>query len=80
MRGYISRWRQPTRRDLAAAILVCGVVFLSMIWAIHASQTHSQEQKRKTFESCLNAAASQDVSGLPSFDEIQACKQEAGVK
>jgi hypothetical protein len=80
MRSYVSRWRQPTRRDLGAAILVIGLVVLGIIWTVHENQKHSEEAKKAKYESCLHEAEAKHVLPLPSFEEIDACKQEAGVK
>ena len=80
MRTYFSRWKQPTRRDLVAAILVCGVVVLGTIWGTHEMQKHSQETKKNRYESCLHEAEAKHVFPLPSLEEIEACKQEAGVR
>lgn len=80
MRTYFSRWRQPTRRDLVAAILVCGVVVLGVVWGTQELQKHSQETKKAKYESCLHEAEMKHVLPLPSLEEIEACKQQAGVK
>ena len=77
MRSYYSRWRQPTRRDLGATVLVCGLVVLAIIWGIHEMQKQSQEAK---YESCLREAETKHVFPLASLDEIDACKKEAGLK
>jgi hypothetical protein len=80
MRTYVSRWRQPTRRDLATAILVCLMVGLGVVWGIHEMQKQSQEAKKAKYESCLHQAETKHVLPLPSLEEIEACKQEAGFK
>jgi len=80
MRSYYSRWRQPNRKDFAAAILVCLVVALGIVWGIHEMQKQSQESKKAKYESCLHEAEKKHVLPLPSLEEIEACKQEAGVK
>lgn len=80
MRTYFSRWRQPTRRDFAAAILVITMVVLGMAWGFHEMQKRSQETQKAKYESCLREAESRHVLPLPSLDEIEACKQQAGFK
>ncbi len=80
MRSYISRWRQPTRRDFAAAILVIALVVLGITWTNYEAQKQSQEAKKAKYESCLHSAEAKHVLPLASLEEIDACKQEAGVK
>ncbi|MEB4207575.1 hypothetical protein [Mycobacterium sp. 94-17] len=43
-------------------------------------QKRSDEAKKAKYESCLHEAESKHVLPLPSIEEIQACKQNAGVK
>ncbi|WP_156623055.1 hypothetical protein [Mycobacterium sp. 1164966.3] len=80
MRAYFSRWRQPTRRDIAALILFSALVVLGAVWTFHEVQKHSQEAKKAKYETCIHEAQAKHVLPLPSLDEIQACKQQAGVK
>lgn len=80
MRSYFSRWREPTRRDFAAAILVCLVVVLGVVWGVHELQKQSLEDKKAKYESCLQEAEAKHVLPLPSLEEIEACKQQAGVR
>lgn len=77
MRSYYTRWRQPTRRDLGATVLVCGLVLLGIIWGIDEMQRQSQEAR---YESCIREAETKHVLPLPSLDEIDACRQKAGLK
>jgi hypothetical protein len=53
---------------------------LGIIWTVHENQKHSEEAKKAKYESCLHEAEAKHVLPLPSFEEIDACKQEAGVK
>ena len=80
MRGYFSRWRQPTRRDFGAAILVVLMVGLGIVWGIHEMQKRSQEAQKAKYESCLHEAETKHVLPLPSLEEIEACKQQVGFK
>jgi len=65
---------------MAAAIMVLGVVVLGVVWTVHLTEKHSQEQKQKTYERCLDEAEMKHVIPLPSLEEIEACKREVGAK
>lgn len=80
MRSYFSRWKEPTRRDFAAAILVCLVVVLGVAWGVHELQKQSLEDKKATYESCVAEAEAKHVLPLASIEEMEACKQKAGVR
>ena len=80
MRTYFSRWKQPTKRDIAALVLFSALVVLGVVWTFNEVQKHSQEAKKAKYETCIHEAEAKHVLPLPSLDEIQACKQRAGVK
>lgn len=72
MRSYYSRWRHPTRRDLGATVLVCGLVLLAIIWGIHEMRKQSQEAK---YESCLREAETKHVFPWPASTRLTRVKK-----